>query len=273
MLASLVGLALFAPKATVVMIHGAGGGGWEYDLWRPVFEKAGYRVVARDLMPVGSLAQTRFEDYLRQVQFWRPISGKVILVGASMGGILALKAAEQEPPTAMVLVNSVAPKGLASAHKSPLAPAVVKWANGPLKDTEDSMPDSDRKTILWAWKKWRDESGAVLNEIRVGVPVRKPSNPMLVVIGERDTDILPARSWALAKWADADVHTYPGMSHVGPLMGIKAKKVAEAVVRWLDGQLKAPSHLESGPGRVTSDILTTMVQPIWALPSKNYSKK
>lgn len=236
MLTALIGLSLLAPKATVVMIHGAGGGGWEYDLWKPVFEKAGYRVVARDLLPaVGGLGATRFEDYLRQVQMWRPVSGKVILVGASMGGLLAMKSAELESPAAMVLVNSTTPAGVGQMRKGALAPPVIRWANGPLRDTEISMPDSDRKTILWAWKKWRDESGAVVNEIRGGIPVRKPSCRTLVVIGEKDTDILPSTSRKLAKWAGAEVLSYPGMSHVGPLMGTRARKVAGDIVAWLEG--------------------------------------
>ncbi len=239
MLASLIGLSLLAPKATVVMIHGAGGGGWEYDFWKPVFERAGYRVIAKDLMPAaGGLAHTRFEDYLRQVQFWRPPSGKVILVGASMGGILALKSAQLETPAAIVLVNSTIPLGVGPKRKARNAPPVIRWANGPLKETEDAMPDSDSKTILWAWKLWRDESGAVVNEIRNGIPATKPTCPTLVVIGEKDTDIPPATSQALAKWAGAEVHPYPGMSHVGPLMSRRAKEVAGKVVGWLDSVVR-----------------------------------
>lgn len=239
MLTALIGLSLMAPKATVVMIHGAGGGGWEYDRWKPVFEKAGYRVVARDLMPaVGGLKQTRFEDYLRQVQMWRPTSGKVILVGASMGGLLALKSAEQEAPFAMVLVNSATPAGVGAKRKGPSAPPVVKWANGPLKDTEISMPDSDRKTILWAWKKWRDESGAVLNEMRKGIAVTRPKCPTLVIIGKSDTDIPPATSLQLAEWANAEVFKYAGMSHVGPLMGTRSDEVAGDIIGWLNRKLK-----------------------------------
>jgi pimeloyl-ACP methyl ester carboxylesterase len=238
MLTALIGLSLFAPKATVVMIHGAGGGGWEYDLWKPVFEKAGYRVVAPDLLPAaGGLGQTHFEDYLRQVQLWRPVTGKVVLVGASMGGILALKSAEREASAAIVLVNAAPPKGIGQRPKSANAPAIVRWANGPLKDTEDAMPDSDRKTILWAWKLWRDESGAVMNEIRKGIPAAKPKSPTLVVIGEKDTDIPPATSRALAKWAGADIHEYKNMSHVGPLMSTRAREVAQKVIAWLDAKL------------------------------------
>jgi alpha-beta hydrolase superfamily lysophospholipase len=152
----------FAPRATVVMIHGAGGGGWEYDLWKPVFERSGYGVIARDLQPAhGSLAKTRFQDYVDQVVSWSPKSGSVVLIGASMGGPIALKAAEKIHPVAIVLVNGVPPKGVSSLPPAPAFPQIVKWANGPLKDTEVSMPDSDRETIIWAWKKWRNESGAV----------------------------------------------------------------------------------------------------------------
>src|SRR5688572_26435522 len=123
MLSALIGLTMLTTKATVIMIHGAGGGGWEYDLWKPVFEQAGYRVIARDLVPAkGGLEQTRFEDYVRQVQLWRPVSGKVILIGASMGGILTLKSAELEDPDAIVLVNSAPPKGIGARRQGPPAP-------------------------------------------------------------------------------------------------------------------------------------------------------
>lgn len=236
MITSLVSLCL-AAKTTIVMIHGAGGGGWEYDLWRPVFQKAGYKVVNKDLVPVGGKYEnTKFEDYVSQVLEWTPKKGKVVYVGASMGGILALKANERKPGSVVVLVNSVCPKGVVPAKKSTPNPPVVKWANGPLKDTEDAMPDSDRETILWAWKKWRDESGAVMNSIHDGIESEKPSCPVLVVLGEKDTDIPHANGLALARWAGATTQSYPGMSHVGPLMSTRAKEVAQGVIRYLKAQ-------------------------------------
>jgi len=109
----------------------------------------------------------------------------------------------------------------------------VRWANGPIEDTRSSMPDSDEKTILWAWKRWRDESGTVMNLLSQKVPVQKPTCPVLVVIGEKDTDIRPSTSLMLADWAGADVHRYVGMSHVGPLMSKRSGEVADAIVRWL----------------------------------------
>ncbi|HZP81980.1 MAG TPA: alpha/beta fold hydrolase [Chthonomonadaceae bacterium] len=228
-----------APEDVVVMIHGAGGGGWEYDRWRPVFVRAGWSVIAPDLQPVkAGLAATTFADYVRQVRAWVPRERRrLALVGASLGGILALKAAESLHPDAVVLVNSVPPAGVGASRARKRYPEIVRWANGPLQETRDAMPDSDEATILWAHPRWRDESGAVLNAVAQGIAVRKPACPTLVVLGERDTDIPPATGLALARWAGADVQLYAATSHVGPLLGRRAEEIAAAVRQWVEASL------------------------------------
>lgn len=217
---------------TVIMVHGAGGGGWEYRFWAPIFQKAGYRVIARDLLPArGGLAKTTADDYLRQIVAWCPARrGRLVLVGASMGGPLALAAAQRLRADAVVLVNSVPEIGM---PKRKTSPKVVRWANGPFKDTLDSMPDSDDMTKLFAWRRWRDESGAVLNRLAAGLRPRRLACPILLVISGRDTDIAPALSRATARRLRADVKTYPQASHVGPLLGHDAPKVATMAVKWL----------------------------------------
>lgn len=226
-------VAALAPKPVAIMIHGAGGGGWEYDKWRPVFTRAGYEVVAKDLVPVkGGYAETRLGDYVRQVVSWCPKDRPVVLIGASMGGMLAQLASSHVKTKAVVLVNSTSP--LRKRKRN--LPPVVKWANGPLKDTRDSMPDSDEKTILWAWKKWRDESGAVMKALAAGPQVPAFRAPVLVVIGQKDTDIPPAESRRLAAHYRADVLEYQGMSHVGPLLSTRAEEVAQSVVTWIDAR-------------------------------------
>ncbi len=220
---------------TAVLIHGAGGGGWEYDPWKPVFERNGYRFIARDLIPApGGLEKTAFADYVAQVRAWVPSGASPVLIGASMGGVLALKVAEAIPPSAVVLVNSVPPAGVPTARTpTDRYPPVVRWANAPFAETRDAMPDSDSATQQKAWKQWRDESGTVMNALNDRVAVRKPVGPVLVVIGAKDTDISPQTSRNVAAWADADIHEYAGMSHVGPLLGKRAAEVAAAVVAWL----------------------------------------
>lgn len=222
-------------RPTVVMIHGAGGGGWEYDHWQPHFQEAGFPVVANDLQPTSAgLAQTSFRDYVAQVQAWLPADEPLLLVGASMGGILALKVAELVAPLGLVLVNSVLPAGVEPSRARKEHPSIVRWANGPLADTQTALFDSDEATIHWAWPRWRDEAGAVLNTIAAGIPVARPSCPTLVVLGEKDSDIPHQSGLALAAWARADVHLYHGMSHVGPLLSRRAGEVARAVVGWCE---------------------------------------
>ncbi|MBS1721842.1 MAG: alpha/beta fold hydrolase [Armatimonadetes bacterium] len=233
-------VAAIVTQGTVVMVHGAGGGGWEYDFWKPVFQQTGWKVVAKDLVPVGGdYAKTTFADYQHLVEGWGQRAKRpLVLVGASMGGPLCLKAAEKLKPDAIVLVNSVAPAAVPVDRKLEGFPAVVKWANGPIEDTRAAMPDSDEKTIRWAWKRWRDESGAVMGSLKKGVEVQKPQCPVLVVLGEDDTDVPLATGRAIAKAYGADVMEYAKTSHVGPLMGRRAKEIAGAVAAWLGHRLR-----------------------------------
>src|SRR5690606_19343093 len=133
----------------------------------------------------------------------------------------------------IVLVNSTLPKGVGERMRGPAAPPIVRWANGPREETEVAMPDSSEEMIDFAWKRWRDESGAVMNEIRAGIEAQKPKTPVLVVLGQKDTDIPYTSGLSLAAWAGADLHLYAGMSHVGPLMSTRAAEVAGDVLLWL----------------------------------------
>ncbi len=221
-----------------ILIHGAGGGGWEYDSWKPVLERRGIGVVAKNLMSApGGLEKTSLADYVAQVAAWVPRNEPVVLVGASMGGILALKVAETVRVSAIVLVNSVPPAGVKSARTpTETFPLIIRWANAPIAETRAAMPDSDEATIQKAWRGWRDESGAVMNELYARVPVRKPTCPVLMVIGGADTDISPETSRNGAVWANADVFEYAGMSHVGPLLGKRGAEVAATVASWIEAR-------------------------------------
>lgn len=218
----------------VLMIHGAGGGGWEYDFWKPVFEQKGWTVTALDLVPADrGLAETTLDDYVSQVEKWPGADKKpLIIVGASMGGPIALKAAEKLDPQAMILINPAPPKGFPQKKAEGEIPDIIKWADGPVEDTRVAMPDSDEKTILWAWKKWRDESGKVMRALREGVEVRRPTCPLLMIISQKDTDVSPATSLQVGRAYTGDIHWYEGMSHVGPLMSTRANEVAAAAEDW-----------------------------------------
>lgn len=182
------------------------------------------------------LAKTTLDDYVVQVA--RTAGTKPdVLIGASMGGVLVLKAAERLEPKAIVLVCSAAPAAVAEKRQPRVFPDVVEWKNGPYEDTVAAMPDSDEATRRWAHRLWRDESGAVLTALSKGVEADKPKCPVLAVIPEADDTVPPKTQQAIAKWAAADTLRFHNMSHVGPLLSTRAPEVARSVLAWLKARM------------------------------------
>jgi pimeloyl-ACP methyl ester carboxylesterase len=219
-----------------VFVHGAGGGGWEWNVWARVFAAHGFGVHAPDLMagPQG-LAATTLDDHAGQVGGWladarrRRPGGFVVLVGASLGGLLALMWADAAD--ALILVNPLPPDGL----PSPPRPAVVPWGReASLAGTRRAMPDADDAAALYAFRRWRDESGRALDQACAGATIAPLRGPLLVLASDDDEDVPPARSEVLARRLGARLLRWPG-SHVGPLLGRRAAAAAEQAVEWLNG--------------------------------------
>ena len=224
-----------AAERVVVCVHGAGGGGWEWGIWARHLAVSGRGVLAPDLMPArAGLAATRLADYRAQVVAWcRASAGRVDLVGASLGGLLALIVAREVHARTLVLVNPLPPAGLASS--SPTSSAVISWRSGAsLRGTRCALPDAEDAACAFAFRRWRDESGAVLDQARAGLVVDPPHCPILVLASERDLDVPPDASRALATTLGADFECIPGASHVGPLLGHSAARTAARAVAWLD---------------------------------------
>lgn len=220
-----------------MFVHGAGGGGWEWAVWARVFAAQGHAVLAPDLRPgPGGLAATSLDDYADQVREWIAIARRVapgqglVLVGASLGGLLALMA--RTHADALVLVNPMPPDGLPGPG---LDAAIVPWGReASLAGTRRALPDADDLAALHAFRRWRDESGLVLRQARAGVPVAQAAMPVLVMASADDTDVPAERSFALSNTLGASLVRLPG-SHVGPLLGRQAAAAAGQAVEWLNG--------------------------------------
>jgi pimeloyl-ACP methyl ester carboxylesterase len=98
------------------------------------------------------------------------------------------------------------------------------------------MPDADDAARLFAFRRWRDESGAVLRAAQSGIALAKPACPTLLLASECDDDVPLATSRDLAAFLGAELRVLAGASHVGPLLGRDAAACADAARRWLADQ-------------------------------------
>jgi len=227
--------ALDAKAMTALCLHGAGGGAWEWNIWRRVFAAHGRNMCASDLQPAAAgVAATQLDDYAEQVVAHSREASPSVLIGASLGGLLAMMTAPRIAPRALVLINPLPPADVSPALALRDYPDVVHWGSRrSLASTQRAMPDADDAARLYALRRWRDESGAVLREACAGVAVARPQCPTLVLASEHDADVPPRGSRALADYCGAEFHLLHGASHVGPLLGRAAPDAAKLVLDWL----------------------------------------
>jgi pimeloyl-ACP methyl ester carboxylesterase len=218
-----------------LLIHGAGGGAWEWNRWQGVLEAHALSVEAITLAPVASgLAATRLHDYLDQVRAaLQAMPHPRVAIGASLGGLLAALCARDAD--AVVLVNPLPPAPWHAQLPQREWEATVPWQhNARLASSREAMVDADEASVLFAFRQWRDESGAVLRETQSGITIGKPFCPALFIASSHDPEVPPAiiRDWAQAWQADR-LETLAG-SHVGPLLGCHAADIASQTVAWLN---------------------------------------
>lgn len=237
----------------VLCVHGAGAGGWEWAVWTRVLAARGLQVLAPDLQPAsGGLIATRLADYRQQLlDVGRTATpdrsdSKLVLIGASLGGLLAMSIASELQAAALILINPMPPSGVISSLLGKPYPAIVAWGRErSIGGTHRSLPDADDATCLYAFRRWRDESGLALEQARLGFPVEWPRCPVLVMASELDEDVPLVVSRALATRCGADFERLPGTSHAGPLLGTQSAHFAERAVAWLSFHVPTASAVPS----------------------------
>jgi pimeloyl-ACP methyl ester carboxylesterase len=186
---------------------------------------------------IGGLAATGLNDYFEQAaNAAEAIDPPRVLIGASLGGLLALSTAARTRCSALVLINPLPPLPEARALPAPTGyPSIIPWRqDASLESTRRALPDADDLACLYAFRRWRDESGAVLNTARTGVMLASPDCPTLVLISNADAEVPPSVSAALAARLHAS-YLHVEASHTGPLLGRRANACAAQAVAWLNG--------------------------------------
>ncbi len=111
----------------IVMLHGASAGGWCFDRFRGVFESLGWTCYTPDLIGHGrdavdadtKLVGVGMADYRAELaKFLQTLSAPPVLLGHSMGAVLAQQLAESGMARALVLVSPAPRAGILPATDS-----------------------------------------------------------------------------------------------------------------------------------------------------------
>ncbi|MFT4126571.1 MAG: alpha/beta fold hydrolase [Gordonia sp. (in: high G+C Gram-positive bacteria)] len=106
-------------KPPVLLTHGMMGGAWQFERMQAALANAGYQSVAinyrghHDSRPGADLGRVRVRDYLLDALSACAYLGTTpIVIGQSMGGLVAQMLAERGAARSLVLVCSLPPRGV-----------------------------------------------------------------------------------------------------------------------------------------------------------------
>ena len=246
----------------IIMVHGAFCGGWCFDRFRRPFEAAGHDVSAPDLPGhggrrgegVAGLSLRHYAaDLVKQI---RACAAPPVLVGHSMGGLVASLAAVQAPVRALVMLAPSPPWGVVGSAME-VAASVGLSSEGPYWTREiqpdarimagvslDRTPRREHPAII---SRMGPESGRVLYEIiswwadptlASMVPPGAVRAPTLVIGGAEDRIHPPSTIAQVAFRTGAEMRIMDGMSHW--LIGEPGwRDVARACLDWLELRSRA----------------------------------
>jgi pimeloyl-ACP methyl ester carboxylesterase len=255
---------------TIVMIHGMWGTGWYWENFKRFFEGKGYHCVVptlrfHDMEPKGlpdpRLGTTSLLDYAADLEkLIRELHATPILMGHSMGGLLAQILGSRGLAKALVLLTPASPHGLIALKSSVIKSfwsGLTTWGfwKKPFRQTfaeaEYSMlkmmPPESRRGI---YDKFVYESGRAAFEIgfwlfdskgAARVDESKVTCPVLIVAGEKDR-ITPASVTRKIAEKYKGVATYKELSgHAHWVIGEPGwQQIAEYIEEWLHQVLSAP---------------------------------
>lgn len=240
-------------KPPVLLIHGMFGGAWMWEPYQSLLARHGYESHALTLRGHGGSAAGRapdvgkisLADYVDDaLEIARSLRDPIV-IGHSMGGLIAQKVAERGIGRALVLIGAAPPRWI-PALSIELGRRLLKYLRQlffmqplfPSRDDADALM-FNRTPAAQADDEYRrlvPESGRAALEMAFGMhAVHAPriTAPILVVTGGDDKFVVPRVARAIARKYHAELREYGNFAHhIINEPGWEAP--AAAIVEWLD---------------------------------------
>jgi pimeloyl-ACP methyl ester carboxylesterase len=200
----------------IVLVHGATSGPWVFDEWADSWSAHWPDVDVRvpDLQKGLDVAHATMSDYVDRVL--AAVGGRpAVLCGWSMGGLVAMMAAQRCQPVALVVIEPSVPVEIDGGDPTwPLAAGTydAESTYGP------AVPGM----------RHRPESLLARGERKRGISVPAIACPLLVVAGH---DYVDSRGRPVAEMYGAELMEFPELSH---FQLVADPRVRDAVAQWVD---------------------------------------
>ena len=193
----------------LLLVHGMNGGAWYLRPWLYAAAQAGWDSWAVNLRghhgsrPVTDLGRVSISEYIEDVEDCLRQFGEAVVIGHSMGGLIAQKVAEGGRVRAAVFAASAAPHGIRVVTWS-LLTSLPHYALAMLRSREFTPTREDALKLIgnrlsperqaWAFSQLVPESARAARQMalgRIAVDAAAIRCPTLVV-GATDDRITPA---------------------------------------------------------------------------------
>jgi pimeloyl-ACP methyl ester carboxylesterase len=238
-------------RPPVLFIHGMFGGAWQFDRWLPLVADRGYEARALNLRghhgsrPVANLGAVSVMDFVDDALEAARAMGAPVVLGHSMGGLIAQKMAEAGAVRAAILLCAAPPRGIPVTSLTLIGrqlkhlPAML--ASRPINpDRSDAdwlmfnrTPAAEADAIF---ERLTPESGTAGREMSLGAISVNQTHvkcPVLSVTSSDDRFVVPRIGRALAAKYAAEQFVAEGNAHL-VISEAGWEKVASRVLDWLD---------------------------------------
>jgi pimeloyl-ACP methyl ester carboxylesterase len=222
-----------------ILLHGAGGGAWEWRHWNRRLSAERRRFICPDFsIFAGGRQPTAFAQLSEGLSQSLQLEAGAALIGASFGGLLAASLVGSLQASALVLINPIACAPHLAAASAISLSARKHWGRDARLDaTLRALPELDPVDAAAAFRHWADFDAKLLAEACAGIPLQAPGCPTLVLVCGEDRELSPAPALSMAHAWGADIVRLPG-SHVSPLLGHRWRYAFDLVDDWLSARLR-----------------------------------